>query len=89
MMRFSRASLIAVCTAAAVTASSLTVPAMAEAPAAAVIQVAEETTTEENSSGSSDMNMDEISEYILIITGVIGALSAALTLATALDRAAK
>lgn len=90
MMRFSRASLLALSTAAAVTASSLTSPAFAEEqPTPAIIHVAQAETTENSSSGSSDMDIDDISEYVLLITGIVSILSAGLSLATALERSAR
>lgn len=90
MMRFSRASLVALGTAAAVTASSLTAPAFAEEQSTpTIIQLAQAETTENNSSGSSDMDIDDISEYVLLITGIVSILSAGLGLATAFERAAR
>ena len=88
-MRFSRVSLVAFGTAAAVAASSLTAPAFAEEQPASIIQVADENTAEETSSGSSDIDVDDVFEYVVLITGIISGISAGLTLATALDRAAR
>ena len=88
-MRFSRVSLVAFGTAASVAASSLTAPAFAEEQPASIIQVADENTAEETSSGSSDIDVDDVFEYVVLITGIISVISAGLTLATALDRAAR
>lgn len=91
MKLFSRTSLVALSTVAAVTAASLTAPVFAEEPSNSVsaIHVADEAEAEGTSSGSSDFDMDEFAEYILLITGIVGALSAVMSFATALDRAAK
>lgn len=88
-MRFSQVSLVAFGTAAAVAASSLTAPAFAEEQPVSIIQVADENTAEETSSGSSDIDMDDVFEYVVLITGIISVISAGLTLATAFDRAAR
>ncbi|GAB3591147.1 hypothetical protein CFAEC_07875 [Corynebacterium faecale] len=113
MKLFSRTSLVAFGTAAAVAASALTAPAFAEdestTPAATTTVTATtttsattpaDTTTQESTtvtatrtvtatptpdaSGSSDM--DNVNDWIKIITAVIGALTTILTFASNLDR---
>ena len=106
MKLFSRTSLVAFGTAAAVAASALTAPAFAEdetaTPATSVVATTtEEATTSQEpttvtatrtvtatptpeASGSSDM--DNVNDWIKIITAVIGALTTILTFASNLDR---
>lgn len=110
MKIFSRTSLVALGTAAAVAASALTAPAFAEddvntgaevgivaedtsgttsSPTTAAPTVTETATrtvtaTPTPSGGSSDM--DNVNDWIKIITAVIGALTTILTFASNLDR---
>ena len=112
MKIFSRTSLVALGTAAAVAASALTAPAFAEddvntgaevgivaedtsgatsSPTTAAPTVTETATrtvtaspTTTQSGGSSDM--DNVNDWIKIITAVIGALTTILTFASNLDR---
>ncbi|ANE04153.1 hypothetical protein [Corynebacterium crudilactis] len=86
MKLFSRTSLVALGTAATMAAATLSAPAQAEevAPAAQVTYLA---ASDDNSSSSIDV--DNISDYVLIVTGVVGILSAALTFATAFERSMK
>ncbi|OKX78390.1 hypothetical protein [Corynebacterium glutamicum] len=89
MNLFSRTSLVALGTAAAMTATTLSAPVQAEEVTPAQVIYVAEAAEEENSSsnGSSDIDVDQISDYILIVTGIIGVLSAGLTFATAFQRA--
>lgn len=88
MKLFSRTSLVALGTAAAMTATTLSVPVQAEEVTPAQVVYVADAAEEENgsSNGSSDIDVDQISDYILIVTGVIGILSAGLTFATAFER---
>lgn len=89
MKLFSRTSLVALGTAAAMTATTLSAPVQAEEVTPAQVVYVADAAEEENGSSniSSDIDVDQISDYILIVTGVIGILSAGLTFATAFQRA--
>lgn len=88
MKLFSRTSLVALGTATAMAATSISTPAhAADAAPAQVVYLAEEESGSSNI--SSDIDIDEITDYILIVTGIIGILSAGLTFATTLERAMK
>ena len=88
MKLFSRTSLVALGTAAAMPATTLSAPVQAEEVTPAQVVYVADAAEEENgsSNGSSDIDVDQISDYILIVTGVIGILSAGLTFATAFER---
>lgn len=88
MKLFSRTSLVALGTATAMTATTLSAPVQAEEVTPAQVVYVADAAEEENgsSNGSSDIDVDQISDYILIVTGVIGILSAGLTFATAFER---
>lgn len=88
MKLFSRTSLVALGTATAMAATSISTPVHAANVAPAqVIYLAEEEPGSSNI--SSDIDIDEITDYILIVTGIIGILSAGLTFATTFERAMK
>lgn len=88
MKLFSRTSIIALGTAAAVAATSISAPAQAEEVAPAQVVYVADAVEEDNgsSSGSSDIDSDTILDYVVVITGIIGVLSAGLTFATAFER---
>ncbi|QDQ21085.1 hypothetical protein [Corynebacterium glutamicum] len=88
MKLFSRTALVALGTATAMAATSISAPAQAaDVAPAQVVYLAEEEPGSSNI--SSDIDIDEITDYILIITGIIGILSAGLTFATTFERAMK
>ncbi|AGT05608.1 putative membrane protein [Corynebacterium glutamicum MB001] len=88
MKLFSRTPLVALGTAAAMAATSISVPAQAEEVAPAQVVYVADTVEEEtgSSNGSSDIDSDTILDYVVVITGIVGVLSAGLTFATAFQR---
>ena len=91
MKLFSRTSLVALGTAAAITVSGVTAPAFAQEDTTNInynLKAAEESEEPEepsNASSNASSNTDKISDWIKIITAVIGALTAILTFSTKLD----
>ena len=83
MKLFSRTSLVALGSAAAMAATSISVPAQAEEVTPAQVVYVADTGS---SNGSSDIDSDTILDYVVVITGIIGVLSAGLTFATAFQR---
>ncbi|ALC06056.1 putative secreted protein [Corynebacterium deserti GIMN1.010] len=87
MKLFSRTSLIALGTAAALTAGTLSAPAQAEEQATTPAQIVYVADEDDTSTSSADY--ETISDYILLITGIVGILSAGLGLAVAFQNATK
>ncbi|WP_080794720.1 hypothetical protein [Corynebacterium pacaense] len=89
MKLFSRTTLVALGTAAAVSISPLSAPAFAETPTPVptTVTVTATPTTSENTSstGSSEVKTSEINEWIKLITAVIGVLTTILTFSSKLD----